>query len=103
MLRAILLFGTMFLTLWIQKTESCLRHPPHKSRVDGKGIQTERREKLRDEINKRQELYEEERSQLLQEPEYFTQVTQVIQSNTSDTCETNTSDTKWGLEPKMFI
>ena len=63
----------MFLTLWIQKTESCLRHPPHKPRVEGKGIQTERGEKLRDEINKRQELYEEERSQLLQEPEYFTQ------------------------------
>ena len=87
MLKAALLLGMMCLTLWIQKADSCIRHPPHKPRVDRKVVQTEKVEKLKDEVSRRQELYEEEQRLyeeeqrlyeeeqrlLLQEPEYFTQ------------------------------
>ena len=72
MMRTILLL-MMILALWIQKTESCLKHPPHKPRIDRRRIQEEKEDKLSEEINKRRKMYEEEQNQLLQEPEFFIQ------------------------------
>ena len=75
----------LFLMVWINMTVSCIKHPPHKPRINQQVVQMEKVEKLIDEVRRKQEvfeeeqrkfeeeqrLYEEEQKMLLQEPEYF--------------------------------
>merc|ERR1712002_113102 len=77
MTKLIMLFATIVMFTWIQQAAPCLFLPmdPHryvKARMK-KEMEIEAEKKRIEEVNRKEELYNEEMNLLQQEPEYFTE------------------------------